>query len=229
MPGTLFQYVWQYNNQPLDVLAQDILNIISGSGSGPVNTANYIPVSNGLTFQDSQLYYDGNILKTTFTPLPGDTIWGFEFDETTKISLVGDHSAGIQIDSLNGYVTIVSVDSNGPGGNMTNLEFNANDQKIFTDFGVNGHYGYSLDFNNEEYIFGDYATFGIAPKLKIDTANNIAGITLNGNGLNDFQIGVDVDAVIIDADESLTSAGAAGKYITIKVNGVLYKLQLYNL
>ena len=56
MPAPLFQYVWQYNNQPIEVLAQDIVNIISGSGSGPVNTANYIPVSNGLTFENSWLY-----------------------------------------------------------------------------------------------------------------------------------------------------------------------------
>lgn len=53
MPAPLFPYVWQYNNQPIEVLAQEIVNIVSGSGSGPVNTANYIPVSNGLTFQDS--------------------------------------------------------------------------------------------------------------------------------------------------------------------------------
>ena len=70
MPAPLFQYVWQYNNQPIEVLAQDIVNIISGSGSGPVNTANYIPVSNGLTFQDSILNtVDGGnnpILETLF-------------------------------------------------------------------------------------------------------------------------------------------------------------------
>ena len=229
MPTPLFQYTWQYNNQPIEVLAQDIVNIISSSGSGPVNTANYIPVSNGLTFQDSNLYNDGNLLKTTFTPSPGDTIWGFEFDLAAKTFLIGDHSAGIQADTTNGYVTLVAVDVDGPAGNMTNLEINATQQKMFTDFGVNGHYGYNLDFNNGVYIFGDYATFGIAPKLKVDSVNNIAGITINGNGVNDFQIGVDVDAVVIDADESITSAGLAGSYITIKVNGVLYKLALYNM
>lgn len=55
MPAPLFQYVWQYNNQPIEQLAQDIVNVIAQSGNGPVNTANYIPVSNGLTFQDSPL------------------------------------------------------------------------------------------------------------------------------------------------------------------------------
>jgi len=55
MPAPLFQYVWQYNNQPIEVLAQDIVNVIAQSGNGPVNTANYIPVSNGLTFDDSVL------------------------------------------------------------------------------------------------------------------------------------------------------------------------------
>lgn len=70
MPAPLFQYVWQYNNQPIEVLAQDIINIISGSGSGPVNTANFIPVSNGLTFQDSVLNTvdigNNSVLETIF-------------------------------------------------------------------------------------------------------------------------------------------------------------------
>jgi hypothetical protein len=55
MSAPLFPFVWQYNNQPIEQLAQDIVNVLGGSGNGPVNTANYIPVSNGLTFEDSIL------------------------------------------------------------------------------------------------------------------------------------------------------------------------------
>lgn len=55
MPAPLFPFVWQYNNQPIDVLAQDIVNVLAANGTAPVNTANYIPVSNGLTFEDSVL------------------------------------------------------------------------------------------------------------------------------------------------------------------------------
>jgi hypothetical protein len=71
MPAPLFQYVWQYNNQPIEQLAQDIVNVLSANGNtGPVNTANYIPVSNGLTFDDSWLLTkdigNNNCLATEF-------------------------------------------------------------------------------------------------------------------------------------------------------------------
>jgi hypothetical protein len=44
----LFPFVWQYNNQPIDVLAENIAGLV-------VNTENYLPVSNGTTFVDSFL------------------------------------------------------------------------------------------------------------------------------------------------------------------------------
>ena len=44
----LFSFVWQYNNQPIEVLAADIAAL-------SVNTANYIPVSTGTSFIDSPL------------------------------------------------------------------------------------------------------------------------------------------------------------------------------
>lgn len=61
-----FQYMWQYQNTETTVLAQDIADIINAnnllpfdcsqcSSGGAVNTADYIPVSNGLTFEDSWL------------------------------------------------------------------------------------------------------------------------------------------------------------------------------
>lgn len=51
----LFPFVWQYSNQPIEVLATDILQIITSGNTAPVNTPDYIPVSNGLTFEDSCL------------------------------------------------------------------------------------------------------------------------------------------------------------------------------
>lgn len=65
MPAPLFQYVWQYNNQPIEQLAEDIVNVLAGNGTSPVNTANYIPVSNGLTFSDSTI----NTLDTGNNPV----------------------------------------------------------------------------------------------------------------------------------------------------------------
>ena len=42
----LFQFVWQYSNQPIDVLADDVAGLV-------VNTDTYVPVSDGTTFVDS--------------------------------------------------------------------------------------------------------------------------------------------------------------------------------
>ena len=47
----LFPFVWQYNNQPIEVLAADIASLIPSN----INTADYIPVSDGTTFIDSPL------------------------------------------------------------------------------------------------------------------------------------------------------------------------------
>lgn len=49
MPVPLFPMVWQYQNQTIDVLANDIATLMS-------NTQGYIPASNGTGFSNSPLY-----------------------------------------------------------------------------------------------------------------------------------------------------------------------------
>ena len=229
MPAPLFQYVWQYNNQPIEQLAQDIVNVLAQSGNGPVNTADYIPVSNGLTFEDSLIYQTATNMKTMWTPAPGDTIWGMELDYTTKDVLLGDHSSGFHANTQTGNASVYAVDPTGPAGNAVVLDFNAPDQTLKTDFGLNGdNKGFKLDFANGTYAFGEYAGTGNLPQLIADVDNSTIGMSLDGNGLNIFKLGLDVDGIVLDANESVTSGGLSGTYIAVKVNGVNYKLALYS-
>jgi hypothetical protein len=59
----LFPFVWQYNNQPIDVLAENVSELI-------VNTSKVIPVSDGLKFIDSTLTDTGASLQTTYLSAP---------------------------------------------------------------------------------------------------------------------------------------------------------------
>lgn len=164
MPTPLFQYTWQYNNQPIEVLAQDIVNIISGSGSGPVNTANYIPVSNGLTFDNSSLATDD----------------GF--------------------------------------GNLV----------LQTNFPTVGNVGLGLLPYIERYYLGTYdpSAPGYAGHVLVD--NSFGSVGMYINGLNSYSIGLDNLGLQVNVDTSLTAGTSSGSYLTLKVNGNDYKLELLN-
>jgi hypothetical protein len=59
----LFPYVWQYSNQTIDVLANDVSGLI-------VNTDKFIPVSNGTSFVDSTLLDDGVSVRAQYLGEP---------------------------------------------------------------------------------------------------------------------------------------------------------------
>ena len=59
----LFPFVWQYSNQPIELLADNIVESI-------VNSGKVIPVSNGLKFIDSSLWDDGVSLRTRYQVTP---------------------------------------------------------------------------------------------------------------------------------------------------------------
>ena len=65
----LFPFVWQYNNQPIEVLAADVAEIV-------VNDNLYIPVSNGTGFDNSPIFSNGSVMRSVF----GGTLDGFVID-----------------------------------------------------------------------------------------------------------------------------------------------------
>lgn len=65
----LFPFVWQYNNQPIEVLAADVAEIV-------VNDNLYIPISNGVGFDNSPIFSNGSVMRSLF----GGTLEGFVID-----------------------------------------------------------------------------------------------------------------------------------------------------
>jgi hypothetical protein len=65
----LFPFVWQYNNQPIEVLAADVAEIV-------INDVNYIPISTGTTFENSPIFSNGSVMRSMF----GGTLEGFVID-----------------------------------------------------------------------------------------------------------------------------------------------------
>ena len=65
MPTPLFPFVWQYSNQPIEVLAEDVASVI-------VNTIKVIPVvnDNANGFIDSTLTDDAVSLRTRYLASP---------------------------------------------------------------------------------------------------------------------------------------------------------------
>ena len=87
MPTPLFPFTWQYNNQPIEVLAENIAGLV-------VNTDKFIPVSDGLTFQDSTLVDDAVSLRTRYLVSPGTyEDKGFKLEYTSGKYSFGDYDA----------------------------------------------------------------------------------------------------------------------------------------
>lgn len=79
MPTPLFPFVWQYSNQPIEVLAEDVASVI-------VNTIKVIPVvnDNANGFIDSTLTDDAVSLRTRY--LAGPNVYE---DKGLKLDYVG--------------------------------------------------------------------------------------------------------------------------------------------
>ncbi len=81
----LFPFVWQYSNQPIEVLADNIVESI-------VNSGKVIPVSDGLKFIDSSLWDDSVSLRTRYQVTPSfleDK--GFYLDYANSRYMFGDY------------------------------------------------------------------------------------------------------------------------------------------
>lgn len=80
MPVPLFPFVWQYNNQPIEVLAENIASVV-------VNSSKVIPVVNDNEngFVDSTLTDDAVSLRTRYLASPNT----YE-DKGLKLDYAGD-------------------------------------------------------------------------------------------------------------------------------------------
>ena len=94
----LFQFVWQYNNQPIEVLAADVASIV-------VNNNLFVPVSNGTGFVDSPIFFNGGIMRTLFggTVPGGGTLEGILMDCYNNVYKYGTIEGGTNTSNLEIY------------------------------------------------------------------------------------------------------------------------------
>jgi len=98
MPTPLFPFTWQYNNQPIEVLAENIASVV-------VNSSKVIPVvnNNANGFVDSTLTDDAVSLKTRYLASPNT----YE-DKGFSLNYAGDKYVFGDYDGANNG-TVVSV------------------------------------------------------------------------------------------------------------------------
>lgn len=154
MPAPLFPFVWQYSNQPIEVLAQNILDIITnGNTPGPVNSPNYIPTSNGLTFEDSMLRtkdIGNNTVLETVWPIYG--------------------SKGFLLQPINNRYTFGECD---PYATGSAAKVVVDNNFGYVGFGIDGTNSYSLGLDTDGlYVNVDAAltaggSSGLFLKLKV--------------------------------------------------------------
>lgn len=71
MPAPLFQFVWQYSNQPIEVLANDISQYVTNPTSKVIPVCADTSSTAAGEFIDSTLTDDGVSLRTLYTAAPG--------------------------------------------------------------------------------------------------------------------------------------------------------------
>ena len=71
MPAPLFPIVWQYSNQPIEVLANDVSQYVTNPTAKVIPVCADTSVTSAAQFIDSTLTDDGVSLRTVYTSSPG--------------------------------------------------------------------------------------------------------------------------------------------------------------
>lgn len=119
----LFPFTWQYNNQPIDVLAENIAELV-------VNSGKFIPLSDGVQFIDSTIRQDTlqNKLETIVTdPILGGTLKGMKLDYAGDKYFFGDYdgannNSGLVINDPTHKVSMITNLASSPGVAMFRLD-----------------------------------------------------------------------------------------------------------
>ena len=221
----LFSFVWQYNNQPINQLAQDINEFIAGNVNQYV-----IPVSSVTSFVNSNLVNTPSLIETRgWLTSDGVNTWGMSLNHATKDVLIGDGYCSLQVNNQFPTVGIGGSDWNS-ASNFAQLTIEVNTNKIQTFLGgpSGQDAGFKLDYNNDLYEFGAYNLGGSDPKLKVDTNANNVSLQIQ-DGPQTFNLGLNIDGIYANTLTAATSGGASGTFMEINVNGTPYKLELHTI
>lgn len=113
MPTPLFPFTWQYNNQPIEILAENVAGVIA-------NTDKFVPVSNGVGFVDSTLTDDGTLFRTQYQGYPTGISMNYlqrkyslgdSLTNSTKVTINDPLGTAVLTSSLGGTVKSFGVDA----------------------------------------------------------------------------------------------------------------------
>jgi hypothetical protein len=94
MPAPLFPIVWQYSNQPIEVLANDVSQYVTNPTAKVIPVCADTSVTSAAQFIDSTLTDDAVSLRTVYTSSPGvQEEQGLKLDYVGQKYNVGDFDA----------------------------------------------------------------------------------------------------------------------------------------
>lgn len=94
MPAPLFPFTWQYNNQPIEVLAENIAQFVTNPTAKVIPVCSDTTVTSAAKFIDSSLWDDAVSLRTVYTAGPGNLLGkGFKLDYVGNKFTFGDYNA----------------------------------------------------------------------------------------------------------------------------------------
>jgi len=226
-----------YISKQLDKLNGTVAATAAGGLLNP--TTDYIPYNSGLAFGDSFLVNDAtnSVLKTVYS---GNDV-GLKLDFVNNEFYLGDPTgANASVIEMIGFnINITATQNN------FSLKFDDNNSEIVSTSGGND-IGIKLNFNANEYLFGDFGNNLNGHSFQIDDGDEIIfttgfgiqkGLILDfGNekftlGSTTEYIGIDTLNNTLIAGANLTSGtagGASGQHLKININGTNYKIALLN-
>lgn len=127
MPNPLFPFTWQYNNQPIEVLAATISEFVTNPTSKVIPVCADTANAGAGEFVDSTLTDDGVSLRTIYTVSPGvQEDQGFKADYVGRKYNVGEFG-------LNYNGTTLSI-NDATGTTRFTSEFNGTAEYFGVDF-----------------------------------------------------------------------------------------------
>lgn len=128
MPTPLFPFTWQYNNQPIEVLAENVTQFVVNPTAKVIPVCADTTVTSAAQFIDSTLWDDAVSLRTVYTASPGNLLGkGFKLDYVGNKFNFGDYdgtnnSTTVSINDTTQTARFISQSGAGPATTFFGLD-----------------------------------------------------------------------------------------------------------
>ena len=228
-PGLLFDSVLtteEANQYPIGTIAFDQTTHTINRAEGTPGSQTWVGYGGGGGTQDLQSVLNtGNVASNQSITLNTDGDAGSSFLNDANLFFYKDNDLAVYLELSYEFVYIVTDDTDcAYGTNYLSFHNSINGDRITGRFdSLNGYFsleynevdnGLNIDFANNLYRFGDYASENNDTKIIIDDANS--EITAQTGAIK----------LLGGALLSASSGGNSGQHLVIYVQGNQYKIQL---